>query len=229
MRGFTNIVKLPEREVPIDPCTICRSLSFNRKAESELNNYCSFELALYPSSLFAEQGMMRKSRESVYYDLFNPVNTPSNIDNAFCVNDGGFLLHRVTWKFREKLPSTINKYVEFPASQTRILDSPLVGEDIELLVITTDLAPDNNLLFLMKPGKKTETIFYSSTHFKMSKKVKDNTLFLHSFNGCDLTSAIFRQGKMKFIKLLDKDSGIQKAAEVFKNHHAATAAREIDE
>ncbi|GBL73389.1 hypothetical protein AVEN_171667-1 [Araneus ventricosus] len=113
MRGFINIVKLPERELPIDPYTICRSLSFNRKAESELNNYCSFELAPYPSSLFDEQRMMRKSRESVYYDLFNPVNTPSNIDNALCVNDGGFLLHRVTWKFREKLPSNINKYVEF--------------------------------------------------------------------------------------------------------------------
>ncbi|GBL75442.1 hypothetical protein AVEN_194625-1 [Araneus ventricosus] len=31
---------------------------------------------------------------------------------------------------------------------------------------------------------------------------------------------------MKFAKLLDKDSGLQKAAEVFKNHHAA-AAREV--
>ncbi|GBL86937.1 hypothetical protein AVEN_218677-1 [Araneus ventricosus] len=32
---------------------------------------------------------------------------------------------------------------------------------------------------------------------------------------------------MKFAKLLDNDSGIQKAAEVFKNHHAV--AREIGE
>ncbi|GBM35150.1 hypothetical protein AVEN_140751-1 [Araneus ventricosus] len=30
----------------------------------------------------------------------------------------------------------------------------IVGEDMDLPVILTTLAPDNNLLFLMKPGKK---------------------------------------------------------------------------
>ncbi|GBN19394.1 hypothetical protein AVEN_17259-1 [Araneus ventricosus] len=96
MRGFTNNVKLHEEEVPIDPYTIFRSISFNRKTESELKNYSNFELAPYPSSLFDEQRIMRKSRISVYYDLFYPVNTPSNIENALYVIDGGFLLHRVS-------------------------------------------------------------------------------------------------------------------------------------
>ncbi|GBL79365.1 hypothetical protein AVEN_92559-1 [Araneus ventricosus] len=40
MRGFTNIVKLHEEEVPIDLYVISRSISFNRKTESELKNYC---------------------------------------------------------------------------------------------------------------------------------------------------------------------------------------------
>ncbi|GBO43421.1 hypothetical protein AVEN_91236-1 [Araneus ventricosus] len=248
MRGFTNIVKLHEEEVQIDPYTIFKSISFNRKTESELKNYCSFELAPYPSSLFHEQGMMRKSRESVCYDLFNPVNTPSNIENALYVNDGGFLLHRVTWELREKFSSTLNRYVEYVTkyfgarsiivynttdyaerkvpiklkiignkkslismlikkfagenitvqqvvedAESTIVSKAvegarqsdcvfIVGKDMDLPVILTTLAPDNNLLFLMKPGKKTETIFYSPTHFKMSKKVKDNKLFLHAFN-----------------------------------------------
>ncbi|GBN00378.1 hypothetical protein AVEN_19387-1 [Araneus ventricosus] len=78
MRGFTNIVKLHEEEVPIDPYSIFRSISFNKVTESELKNYFSFELASYSSSLFDEQGIKRKSRKSVYYDLFNSVNTPSN-------------------------------------------------------------------------------------------------------------------------------------------------------
>ncbi|GBM66568.1 hypothetical protein AVEN_251982-1 [Araneus ventricosus] len=60
----------------------------------------------------------------------------------------------------------------------------------------------------------------------MSKKVKDNILFLRAFSGCDPTSAIFKQWKMKFAKFLDKDAGIQNTAEVFKNHHAA-APREV--
>ncbi|GBN66329.1 hypothetical protein AVEN_262007-1 [Araneus ventricosus] len=59
----------------------------------------------------------------------------------------------------------------------------------------------------------------------MSNKVKDNILFLHAFSGFDSTSAVSRQEKMKFAKLLDKDAGIQKATEVFKTHHAA--AREV--
>ncbi|GBN00377.1 hypothetical protein AVEN_19386-1 [Araneus ventricosus] len=96
----------------------------------------------------------------------------------------------------------------------------VVGEDIDFPVILTVLAPDNNLLFLMKPGKK-DTIFYSPTHFKLSTKVRGNILFLQCFQWMRLDVAIFRQGKIKFFKLLDKDSGIKKAAEVFKNHNAA--------
>ncbi|GBM35152.1 hypothetical protein AVEN_140752-1 [Araneus ventricosus] len=113
MRGFTNIVKLHEEEAQIDPYTIFKSISFNRKTKSELKNCFSFELTPYPSSLFDEQGMMRKSRESVNYDLFNPANIPSSIENALYANDGGFLLHRVTWELREKFSSTLNKYVEY--------------------------------------------------------------------------------------------------------------------
>ena len=262
--------------------------------------------------------MMRKSRKSVYYDLFDPVNTPSNIESALYVIDGGFLLHRVAWELREKFSSILNKYVEYvkkyfgarpsmifdgypdeptekstksaerlrrrnkyvaanvefdetmfltnskekflsnegnkkrfiamliqklsdeniPVEQatedadTTIVSKAIVGachsdcvivvgEDIDLLVILTALAPDSDRLFLMKPGKgKSETVFYSPAHFKMSKHVKDNILFLHAFSGCDSTSAIFRQGKMKFVKLLDKDAEVQKAVEVFKNRNA---------
>ncbi|GBM52993.1 hypothetical protein AVEN_111337-1 [Araneus ventricosus] len=72
-------------------------------------------------------------------------------------------------------------------------------EDIDLLVILTAVAPDSNRLFLMKPGKGKKTLFYSPTSLKMSKKEKDNILFLHAFNGCDSMSAIFRQGKMVFL------------------------------
>ncbi|GBN46527.1 hypothetical protein AVEN_193048-1 [Araneus ventricosus] len=95
----------------------------------------------------------------------------------------------------------------------------IVGEGTDLLVIFTALAPDSNRLFLMKPGKGKENLFYSPTHFKMSKKVKDNILFLHAFSGYDSTSAIFRQEKMKFAKLLDKNVGTQKIWCCWGEHH----------
>ncbi|GBN66328.1 hypothetical protein AVEN_262006-1 [Araneus ventricosus] len=56
--------------------------------------------------------MMRKSRKSVYYYLFNPVNTPTNIENARYVIDGGLLLHSVAWESKEKFCSIFNKYAE---------------------------------------------------------------------------------------------------------------------
>ncbi|GBM90997.1 hypothetical protein AVEN_217463-1 [Araneus ventricosus] len=114
----------------------------------------------------------------------------------------------------------INKAVEGSRQSDCVIT---VGKDMDLTVILTALAPDNNLLVLMRPGRKTET--YLLFLKKMSKKVEDNILFLHAFSGCDSTSTIFRQGKRKFAKLLD--SGIQKDAEVFKNSHAA--AREVGE
>ncbi|GBM04807.1 hypothetical protein AVEN_20238-1 [Araneus ventricosus] len=104
----------------------------------------------------------------------------------------------------------VSKVVEGPRHSDCVI---IMGEDIDLLVILTALAPDSNRLFVMKAGKgKIETLFFFPTNFKMSQKVKDNILFLHAFSGCDSTSNIFRQGKMKFAKLLDKDEGIQKDA-----------------
>ncbi|CAG9762758.1 unnamed protein product [Ceutorhynchus assimilis] len=113
MRGFTSSVKLHDEVVPVDLYTIFRRISFHKKTEYELKNYFTYELAPYPPSLFDEQGMMRKSRKSVFYDLFNPVETPSNIGSALYVIDGGFLLHRVPWELRERFSSILNKYVEY--------------------------------------------------------------------------------------------------------------------
>ncbi|CAG9770015.1 unnamed protein product [Ceutorhynchus assimilis] len=113
MRGFTSSVKLHNEVVPVDLYTIFRRISFHKKTEYELKNYFTYELAPYPPSSFDEQGMMRKSRKSVFYDLFNPVETPSNIGSALYVIDGGFLLHRVPWELRERFSSILNKYVEY--------------------------------------------------------------------------------------------------------------------
>ncbi|CAG9764574.1 unnamed protein product [Ceutorhynchus assimilis] len=113
MRGFTSSVKLHDEVVPVDLYTIFRRISFHKKTEYELKNYFTYELAPYPPSLFDEQGMMRKSRKSVFYDLFNPVETPSNLGSALYVIDGGFLLHRVPWELRERFSSILNKYVEY--------------------------------------------------------------------------------------------------------------------
>ena len=46
--------------------------------------------------------------------------------------------------------------------------------------------------------------------------MKENILFLHAISGCDTTSSFFRQGKLKFVKLLEKDERLQEIVKVFK-------------
>ncbi|MEX5543952.1 hypothetical protein, partial [Pseudomonas poae] len=42
-------------------------------------------------------------------------------------------------------------------------------------------------------------------------------LFLHAFSGCDTTSAFFRQGKIKFVKTLEKNPLLQEAVTIFNS------------
>lgn len=97
----------------------------------------------------------------------------------------------------------------------------IVGEDIDLLVLLTAFAPNSNTIYFLKPGKgQSSSTLYSPFNFKYSSIVKSNILFLHALSGCDSTSAIFRQGKMKFVKFLEKYSHLQQVANVFNNQHA---------
>lgn len=92
----------------------------------------------------------------------------------------------------------------------------IIGEDTDLLVLLTAKAPSGSKIYLMKPGKGTSpNTFYSPDNFKFSPTVKNNLLFLHAISGCDTTSAFYRQGKIKFVKLLDNSKEIQEAVQVF--------------
>lgn len=94
----------------------------------------------------------------------------------------------------------------------------IVGEDIDLLVILTGLAQECKNIFFSKPGKgRTAPKMYSPHCLKYNKDVADNILFLHAFTGCDTTSAMYNVGKTKFMKKLNKNDELVKAAKLFKN------------
>lgn len=105
----------------------------------------------------------------------------------------------------------------------------MVGENIDFLVLLSALASTSctNIYFL-RPGKeKSNHCIYSANNFKNSKHVKDNILFLHAFSGCDTTSLFFRQGKIKFVKLFDKNKELQDIISIFLDSNAN--ANDIDE
>ncbi|GBN33862.1 hypothetical protein AVEN_238244-1 [Araneus ventricosus] len=75
----------------------------------------------------------------------------------------------------------------------------VVGEDIDLLVIMTASTNSENIFFL-KPGRsKAGDALYCAETLNIVTHIRYNILFLHAFSGCDTTSALFRQGKQKFM------------------------------
>lgn len=80
----------------------------------------------------------------------------------------------------------------------------LVGEDIDLLVILVGTDTPSNVYFL-KPGrgKVVPFVYHPQTTIKTS--LAQHILFIHAISGCDTTSALFHQGKLKAVKTIDKN------------------------
>ncbi|GBM25094.1 hypothetical protein AVEN_22000-1 [Araneus ventricosus] len=77
------------------------------------------------------------------------------------------------------------------------------GEDIDLLVIMAASINSENFFFL-KPGRgKAEDALYCAATLNIAPQIRDNVLFLHAFSGCDNISVLFREGKKKFINVLN--------------------------
>lgn len=77
----------------------------------------------------------------------------------------------------------------------------IVGEDVDLIVLLIGLAPPSTNIFFMKPGRqKTETKLFSVKKLQQLSFAK-TILLLHSFSGCDTTSAIHGKSKVGMVKI----------------------------
>ena len=83
----------------------------------------------------------------------------------------------------------------------------IIGDDTDLLVLLTGLAPNVNNVYLHKRGRgESAGILYCSSSFKydLPSCPPGIVLFLHAVSGCDTTSTIFGQGKIKCCTILKK-------------------------
>ncbi|GBM20315.1 hypothetical protein AVEN_195872-1 [Araneus ventricosus] len=97
----------------------------------------------------------------------------------------------------------------------------VVGEDIDLLVLLTALSSTHSNVFFQKCGRgKTPDSYYSTTSF--NHKFSNELLFSYAISGCDITSALFGQGKNKFISLVLKHEELLNRAATFLNPQATT-------
>ena len=71
----------------------------------------------------------------------------------------------------------------------------VIGEDVDLLVLLTALAPPESNILFVKPGRgKVESRMYSSLELQ-KPDFAESILFIHGFSGCDTISSIFRKAR----------------------------------
>lgn len=100
--------------------------------------------------------------------------------------------------------------ISAPSKKTNVV---IVGQDIDLLVLLCQLAPEHSSIFFNKVGTKSvKESFYSSDSFKHDRKL---VAFLHSFTGCDTTSGFSGKGKKTAIKSLLCHPNLATLAEIF--------------
>lgn len=91
----------------------------------------------------------------------------------------------------------------------------IVGEDIDLLVLMTGFGLSCSNLFFLKPGRGSAgDVYYSTRSFKFDPS---SILFIHTFIGCDTTSSIFGQGKIKLSSIINKSPGMKEITQTFLN------------
>jgi hypothetical protein len=107
----------------------------------------------------------------------------------------------------------------------------IVGDDIDLLVMLCGLSqnredhtlstnrPKNNIIFEKCGRGKIPDVTYSTNSFRHQAQ-SEMALFLHAFSGCDTTSALFGQGKMKFLSTLKKQPCLEQNCAVYLSPNA---------
>ncbi|GBN82207.1 hypothetical protein AVEN_259319-1 [Araneus ventricosus] len=101
-----------------------------------------------------------------------------------------------------------------------------VGEDVDVLVIMAASTNFENSCFLKLGRGKAEDALYCAATMNIAPHITDDISFLHAFSGCGTTSALFRQGKKKFISVL-YSTELQQVVNIFRDENACM--NDVDE
>lgn len=93
--------------------------------------------------------------------------------------------------------------VDIATQQASDLQTVIVAEDVDILVILTARAKEEKEIYFLKLGKQNApTVIYSSKSFKTSYPNSNKLIaFSHAFTGCDTVSAFYNKGKNIFFIL----------------------------
>lgn len=125
--------------------------------------------------------------------------------------------------FRTKIAEEdADRLIVVTAIENARLDSDttviIVGEDIDLLVILSQLAQNSNNIFFVKESKGAKPReYYTADSFK-HKSLQQIVCFLHAFCGCDTTSCFYRVGKNRLIDSFSHEELVKLASVFYKQN-----------
>ncbi|GBM57564.1 hypothetical protein AVEN_97672-1 [Araneus ventricosus] len=155
----------------------------------------------------------RTNLHSSHEIIFNEVTCPEISQEQFLANERNDMRFiDILKKFVLKANVTVKQAVG--DAEVQIIETSVsvrsqydnifvVGENIDLLALLTELSPMKENLYFRKCGKmRAPDVLYSTKSFKY--KFSRMILFIHTLSACDTTSALFGHGKTKFSSLLEK-------------------------
>lgn len=99
----------------------------------------------------------------------------------------------------------------------------LIGDDTDLLILLTVLAPRGNKIRMVSPGKNNEQdkCYQISTIQHHIGDMKDILLVVYAFTGIDTVSSIYRKGKITPFKKVQANKTLREKLLVFNDSNAS--------
>lgn len=109
--AFNSFTTGTKKTKIINPLAIFQRISLLSAGKKSLQKYLSFELAVFPLSLFNEDGS-KKTTKSEFYSIFSPSTVSEKLTDDYVI-DGGYLLHRVVWPSGKKFNEITEIYKKY--------------------------------------------------------------------------------------------------------------------
>lgn len=110
---MTSTVEVEKIPVVINPLLLFQRMCISRESVGDIKQYLMYELAPFPLALFAEDGM-RKGTKSSLFNVFTPLDQSfEDIHGSHFIIDSGFLLHKVIWDRNSSLNNILEKYLRY--------------------------------------------------------------------------------------------------------------------
>lgn len=114
MASSAGRVKVAKDTIQIDSTQLFQRIICTVHSPEDLRSCFKYELASVPLSLCDNAGLMRKTKKSSLYDVFNKVSEVEiNTAGYHFVLDGGCLLHRMVWPKEGTFGDVYTAYANF--------------------------------------------------------------------------------------------------------------------